>query len=60
MNHIISFFSNANADAFIRQNSISDSEIIERGSAFIIVNDAFMSQANWIENVHVFQINRVA
>ena len=60
MNHMISFISNANADAFIRQNSVSDSEIIERGLAFIIVDDAFMSQADWIESDHVFQINRVA
>jgi len=59
MNHIISFFSIANANAFIRQNLVNDSEIIERGSTYIIVDDAFMREANWIESDHVFQINSI-
>jgi len=59
MNYIISFYSIANANAFCRQNTF-ENELIERGRTYIIVNEDFMTQANWINSDHVYQINQTA
>jgi len=59
MNYIISFHCIASLKLFLKKNSISDSEILEKGNTYIKVNYSFMNQANWINSSYVYQINKI-
>jgi len=59
MNYIISFHCKASLKAFIKKNSISESELLEKGSTYIKVNYTFMNQADWINSSYVYQINKI-
>jgi len=59
MNYIISFHCIASLKAFIKKNSITDSELLEKGKTYIKVNSSFINQANWINSSYVYQINKI-
>ena len=59
MNYIISFHCKASCKAFIKKNSIADTELLEKGSTYIKVNNSFMNQADWINSSYVYQINKI-
>ena len=59
MTYIISFHCIASLKAFIKKNSIVDSELLEKGNTYIKVNSSFINQANWINSSYVYQINKI-
>jgi len=59
MNYIISFHCIASLKAFMKKNSITDSELLEKGNTYIKVNYSFINQANWINSSYVYQINKI-
>lgn len=59
MNYIISFHCKSSCKAFIKKNCIADTELLEKGSTYIKVNNSFMNQADWINSSYVYQINKI-
>ena len=59
MTYIISFYCIASLKAFIKKNSIADTELLEKGNTYIKVNSSFINQANWINSSYVYQINKI-
>jgi hypothetical protein len=58
MKYIISFNCNASCKAFLKKNSITSKELIEKGNTYIKVASDFMKQANWINSSYVYQIKK--